>query len=131
MILFCLFLVGGILLDLAPIHVPDGIDKIYHFIGFALITVLAISIFVSFFGKKWINSYFIFLLISGGILGGVSEYLQKLTAVRGCCVEDWLANLAGITLVVILAYIFYSKEEKTIELTQGRFDFKDIPIIYY
>ena len=123
-----LVFVVGILLDLAPIRVPDGIDKIYHFIGFSLITILAISTYISFFGKKWINLFLMSLLIFGGIFGGISEFLQKYVAIRDCSFQDWITNLCGVTLIVVIAFLNGSRERKKIESNESQFEFKDLPI---
>jgi len=129
LIAFILVLVAGILLDLAPIRVPDGIDKIYHFIGFSLLTFLAVLNFVEFFGKESVNSFLLFIMTFGGIFAGISEFLQKLTAFRDCDVNDWLTNLFGITLVCIITFLIYSKEKKEFEINQTTFDFKDLPAL--
>ncbi|MDD3436889.1 MAG: hypothetical protein PHC64_07045, partial [Candidatus Gastranaerophilales bacterium] len=78
LITFILLIITGITLDLAPIQVPDGIDKVYHFIGFFLITIFAIASFSSIFGKKQLGKFFMFILIFGGFFAGISETLQKL-----------------------------------------------------
>lgn len=119
----------GVVLDLAPIHVPDGIDKIYHLTGFALITILAISTYISFFGRKHINDFLLFILASGGVFAGVAEFLQNFTVVRECSVGDWVTNLCGIILIVVIAFLHYSKESKNIELTEEKFEFKDLPAV--
>lgn len=130
LILLCLLLMIGALLDLAPVHVPDGIDKLYHFIGFSFVTLFAIATYVSFFGKKLLNFFFMFLLTFGGVFAGISEFLQKFVAVRDCSVADWITNLCGISFVVALAFLAYSKERRTVELSEGRFDFKDLPVVF-
>lgn len=109
--IFILLLIAGITLDLAPIQVPQGIDKIYHFIGFAIITAFAITTFIGFFGKKYLNIFFVFILIFGGLFAGISEEMQKFTVVRGCDVFDWLVNLAGITIACVLAFLINAKKE--------------------
>lgn len=129
LLFFCLSIVVGVILDLVPIQVPDGIDKFYHLIGFSLITILAISTHVSFFGRKHINDFLLFLLASGGVFAGVAEFIQNFTVVRECSVQDWITNLCGITLIVVLAFLHYSKESKNIELTEEKFEFKDLPVV--
>ncbi len=113
LIFFCLLLVTGVLLDIAPIHVPDGVDKVCHFIGFSLITVFAILTFVSFFGKKWINFFLMFLLVFGGVFAGLSEFLQFFTAARDCSVGDWITNLSGIAFVVLIMFFVNARNVKT------------------
>lgn len=128
-IVLILTLMAGVLLDLAPLHVPDGIDKIYHFVGFAVISVLAILTFVEFFGKKSINLFLLSVMSIGGFFAAISEFLQKLTAVRDCDVNDWLVDLLGITLICIVAFLIYAKQKKELEINQATFDFKDIPVL--
>jgi len=128
MLLFCLLLAAGILLDIAPIQVPEGIDMVYHFIGFASITISAISTFTAFLGTKALNAFLFFLLGFGGVFAGISEFLQVFTAVRTCSVNDWITNLSGIALIVAIAFLANAKEQKKIELDEERFDLKDIPI---
>ena len=127
LLLFCILIISGIVLDIAPLQVPDGIDKIYHFVGFALITMSAISTFTAFLGTKALNAFLFFLLGCGGVFAGLSEFLQAFTAVRTCSVYDWVTNLLGITIVVAIAFLANAKEQKNIELNEGRFDYKDIP----
>ena len=129
LITFILVLAAGVLLDLAPIRVPDGIDKIYHFAGFSILTFFAILNFVEFFGKKSVNSFLLFIMTFGGIFAGISEFLQKLTAFRDCDVNDWLTNLCGITIVCIITFLVYSKQKKEFEIDQATFDFKDLPAL--
>lgn len=114
--MFCLILVGGVLLSIAPIQVPDGVDKICHFIGFILVTAMAISTFIIFFGKKYINSFLICLLAFGGILAGISEFAQKFITLRECSVEDWVTNLGGIAIVVVIAFLVFAKKKRNIDL---------------
>lgn len=129
LLLFALCLAMGVLLDLAPIKVPDGIDKIYHLMGFSLMTFLTITTYVSFFGKKSINCFLMFLVTFGGVFAGIAEFLQKFVLIRECSVDDWITNLLGITLIVVIAFLHYSKEKQNMELNEGRFEFKDLPAI--
>lgn len=129
LITFILVLTAGVLLDLAPIHVPDGIDKIYHFLGFSLLTFLAILNFVEFFGKKSIDSFLFFIMTFGGIFAGISEFLQKFVAVRDCDVNDWLVNLCGIAFVCAITFLIYAKEKKEDEINHTSYDFNDLPAL--
>ena len=130
LLLFCLILAAGVLLDIAPIQVPDGIDKVYHFVGFALITIFAITTFVSFLGEKVLNQFLLFLLAFGGIFAGLSEYLQSFTTARSCSVNDWITNLLGISFVVIITFLINAKKNKTAEVSDGRFEFRDLPQLF-
>ena len=128
LLLFCTLLIAGVLLDLAPISVPDGIDKIYHLVGFSLITIVAISTYIAFFNKKWINAFLLFLLVFGGAFSGISEFLQTYASMRECSVYDWMANLCGIAIVVVFTFLINSKETKNVEFNEDRFDFKDLNV---
>lgn len=124
---FVLFLFGMVVFDLGPIQVPDGIDKVYHFIGFSIFTVLSISLFAAFFDKKWLNAFLVFLLIFGGAIAGITEFVQKvLSSTRECSYEDWLANLFGIVFVTLFVYLVNSKQESKIELFEEKFDLENI-----
>ena len=116
LLLFCLILVGGVLLSLAPIQVPEGADKVCHFFGFILVTSMAISTFISFFGEQYINHFLVFLLALGGVVAGISEFAQKFILLRECSVEDWITNLGGIALVVVIAFLVFAKEKRNIDL---------------
>lgn len=108
LIIFIVLLFTGVILDLAPIEVPAGIDKVYHFTGFFIITISAITTFYKFFGTKWLNLFFILALIGGGLCAGLSEDAQKLVPIRGCDPVDWLTNLGGISLACALFFIVNS-----------------------
>jgi len=129
LVLFLLILLMGIILDLAPIQVPDGIDKLYHFSGFALLTGFAISTYISFYGQNSLNYFFVFLLTFGGVFAGVAEFLQEFVLIRECSAGDWLMNLLGITIMVAIAYLNNSKNKKNTELNEGQFDFSDLPAL--
>lgn len=109
LIIFISLLISGIILDLAPITVPAGLDKVYHFIGFFTISLSAISTFLAFFDKKWLNYFFIFMLTVGALCAGLSEDAQKLDPVRGCDVYDWITNLGGISLACVLSFLYNAK----------------------
>ncbi len=126
LIVFICVLASGIALDLLPITVPDGIDKLYHFLGFSLLTALSIKTFIVFFGKKNINKFFFFLLTFGGVFAAVSEGVQSFLSLRSCDVYDWLTNLFAIAFVVLIAYINISKENLIEEALNSRFDKRDL-----
>lgn len=112
LIIFICLIIAGIVLDLAPIQVPAGIDKVYHFIGFFIITMSAIITFYEYFGTKWMNLFFVFALTFGGLLAGLSEDAQKLVAIRGCDPMDWFTNIGGISLACALFFVFNSVNKK-------------------
>lgn len=128
LITFILVVVAGILLDLAPIRVPDGIDKVYHFIGFSILSLFSILSFVEFFGKKSINIFLFFIMTFGGVFAGISEILQKYVAIRSCDVNDWFVNLLGIAFVCMVTFLTYSRQKKEFEINQATFELKDLPI---
>jgi len=108
---------------IAPISVPNYVDKVYHFIGFAVLTILSISLFAAFFDKKWLNFFLVFLLIFGGAIAGVVELAQKhYSAVRSCDYNDWIANLSGIVFVALFVFLANSRQERSIELFDEKFD---------
>lgn len=112
LIVFISLLIIGLVLNLAPIEVPAGIDKVYHFIGFFVISLSAISTFLAFFDRKWLNFFIIFMLTVGALCAGLSEDAQKLTLARGCDVFDWFANIGGISLASLLTFFYISKKEQ-------------------
>ena len=116
LLLFSLVLSAGLFLDTAPISVPDGIDKIYHFTGFFTITILSVFVFISFFNKKWLNSYLVLALLSGGAAAALSEYVQKSCPMRSCDSNDWIADLCGIALATAIVYMINFKHLRQIEL---------------
>lgn len=120
-----LFLFGGVMSYIAPLSVPDYIDKIYHFIGFAVFTILSISVFAAFFDKKWLNTFLVFILIFGGTIGGLAELAQKTVLMRSCSYEDWIANLLGIVFVVLFVYLVNSKQDRSAELFEEKFDLEE------
>lgn len=108
LIIFIALIAIGILLDLAPIQVPAGVDKVYHFIGFFVITISAIITFYKFFGTKWLNLFFMLTLIGGGLLAGLSENAQKFVPIRGCDPYDWITNIGGISLACVIFFLINS-----------------------
>lgn len=116
LILFIIILLSGVVLALAPIDVPEGIDKVYHFLGFFVISISAITTYSAFFGKKTLNSFMIFLLTLGGLIAGLSENAQNFVAIRGCDIFDWFANLSGISLACLLAFFLNFLKEKNEEI---------------
>lgn len=108
LIIFIALIAIGILLDLAPIQVPAGVDKICHFFGFFIITMSAIITFYKFFGTKWLNLFFMLTLIGGGLLAGLSENAQKFVPIRGCDPYDWVTNIGGISLACVIFFLINS-----------------------
>ena len=114
--IFILLLIMGFVLTLAPIEVQEGVDKVYHFIGFFAISISAITTFYVFFGEKHLNIFMAFLLTFGALLAGISEDLQKFVPQRGCDVTDWFTNLAGISLACVLTLFLHFKKQKEEEI---------------
>jgi VanZ family protein len=94
----------GVLLSVLPISVGAGVDKIYHFIGFFIATLVFNIAFIGIFGKKYLNYYIIFALIAGGIVAAISEKLQTFSTVRSCDALDWLVNVIAIALAIVIIY---------------------------
>lgn len=103
-------------LYIIPFHVPNGIDKLLHILGFALLTILAIASFITTKGDKSLNFFLFILLITGGLLAGVAEYIQGFIPARSCSVEDWVANIFGISLVSASTFVFNIKKQKASNL---------------
>ncbi|MEI8388561.1 MAG: VanZ family protein [bacterium] len=122
LVLFAIVLLSGLYLDVSQITVPDYIDKIYHFTGFSLITILSISVFIAFFDKKGLNIFLIFVLIFGGIISALAEFVQKFTITRSCDVNDWIASLCGIIFVAAFTYFANCKRERKMELLEEKFE---------
>lgn len=112
LIIFIILTIAGIALDIAPIQVPAGIDKVYHFIGFFLITLSAMITFISFFGKNFLYHFMVFTLTFGALLAGFAENIQKFVPIRGCDPQDWFVNLSGIGLACIIIFLFNIKREE-------------------
>ena len=106
LIIFICLIIAGIVLDLAPIQVPAGVDKVYHFSGFFIITMSAVITFYEYFGTKWMNLFFVLALTLGGLFAGLSEDAQKFVPIRGCDPMDWLTNIGGISLACALFFVF-------------------------
>ena len=120
---FVLFLFAMVMFYVAPVSVPDYVDKFYHFIGFAIFAMLSIALFAAFFDNKWLNTFLVFLLIFGGVIAGAAELAQKqFSEIRSCTYEDWIANLCGIVFVTLFVYLANSRQESNIDLFEEKFD---------
>ncbi|HBG49567.1 MAG TPA: hypothetical protein DDW90_08730 [Cyanobacteria bacterium UBA9971] len=120
---FVLFLFAMVMFYVAPVSVPDYVDKFYHFIGFAIFAMLSIALFAAFFDNKWLNTFLVFLLIFGGVIAGAAELAQKqFSTIRSCTYEDWIANLCGIIFVTLFVYLANSRQESNIDLFEEKFD---------
>ena len=120
---FVLFLFAMVMFYVAPVSVPDYVDKFYHFIGFAIFAMLSIALFAAFFDNKWLNTFLVFLLIFGGVIAGAAELAQKqFSEIRSCTYEDWIANLCGIIFVTLFVYLAKSRQESNIDLFEEKFD---------
>lgn len=110
-ILLFLFVLG-FYLTIIPIRVGEGVDKIYHFSAFFIVTLIVSLIYVVNFGKKHLNFFIVAVLIFGALLGAFSEGLQSLTSIRACDPDDWITNLLGMTIAVMLVYLLNVKSSK-------------------
>lgn len=82
-------------LALSPVSVPmpiDNADKLYHAVAFA-----GLSVPVSFLAPRLIPGMVIALAVFGGVIELVQPYVG-----RDCSVWDWLANVAGTAIGVII-----------------------------
>lgn len=100
-----LFIIIGVVLDISNIHVPKGIDKIYHFIAFSIATYWALFLTRRFCSKKLFNRLIVVVLLFLGTFAAFTEKMQNTTAGRSCDPMDWLANIAGITVAGIIFYL--------------------------
>ena len=113
LILLVITFIAGVILDIMPMQLHDGIDKFWHFIAFAVFSTLVTLCYAAFFGIKNINSFLVVLLIVGGMAACCSELLQTLSdAERDCSVWDWLFDISAIGTVGGIAYLYYSKKLK-------------------
>lgn len=72
-------------------------DKVEHASLFFCLTILALFLF---------KPYRLILVFFLACYGGVTEYLQStMTKTRTGSVEDWLADLAGIFLACLIAWV--------------------------
>lgn len=105
----------GVILDFAPISVPGGIDKIYHFIGFAVFSTLLVLCYVEFYGTKAINKFIVVMLILGGFAACGSEMLQSVfDDNRDCSAADWFFDVLAIGTVGTVSFFNYTRKEETI-----------------
>ena len=111
--LLVIVIISGIILDLLQIHIPNGVDKVWHFVAFSLFSYLLILCYVEFYGTKFINRFLVLFLIIGGILACCSELLQKFSSIdRDCSALDWFFDILAIGFVGIISYLFYSRKNK-------------------
>lgn len=94
-------------LTLARISVPDGWDKVCHFVVFGLASAILAFTFRLNFGNKYLNHFLFILFLMGGVGAAVSEELQKwFTDYRSFEASDWLANVLGMSVFLALFYFF-------------------------
>lgn len=122
---FVLLLITAFLLNITPVHVPDGIDKVFHFIGFSSLATFAILVFRSFFGEDSINFFIILVLIFGGVFAGIFEISQNFIPTRSCDINDWFMNLFGIAFSCALSFLFYAKKGILAKEKHSAFNFKE------
>lgn len=108
----------GVILDMMPIHIHGGVDKICHFVAFSIFSGLLTVCYVEFFGAKLINRFLFYLLTIGGIMACFSELLQKFSSIdRDCSALDWLFDILAIGFVGGITYLYYSLKEKKDKLS--------------
>jgi len=105
--------ISGVILDMMPIHIHDGVDKICHFVAFSIFSGLLTACYVEFFGTKLINRFLFYLLTIGGVVACFSELLQKFSSIdRDCSALDWLFDILAIGFVGGITYLYYSLKER-------------------
>lgn len=104
----------GVYLGLSDFKIPDGVDKIYHFGSFFIVTIVVSgACYYAFSTKAWFNYFLITICLIGGTAGALVEKLQEYYSInRTSEYEDWLANIAGITIGIILIYLFKIYDER-------------------
>ncbi len=111
--LLVITIISGVVLEMLPIHIHDGLDKVCHFMAFAIFSGLLTLCYVEFFGAKLINRFLVYLLIIGGVVACFSELLQNFRSIeRDCCALDWLFDILAIGFVGMITYLYYSQKEK-------------------
>lgn len=118
-ILIFIFIIIGVALigaffGLTDFEIAPGMDKLYHFGAFFIATiVISGACYYVFSSKNWFNYFLITVCILGGIAGAFIEKLQEYYSInRTSEYEDWLANIAGITIGIILIYLFKIYDER-------------------
>ena len=99
-----IMLIFVVILNVCPIVVPNGLDKIVHYIGFFMFSGYACFVYVKMYGKKYFNFFLVRLLIYGAVLATITELSQKYASLRSCDVYDWLYDIYGIASAGIFAY---------------------------
>ena len=79
-----------------PIPAPDGTDKIVHLIAFA-----ALAFPLARTGRFGLFAVF----IGASAFGGLIELIQP-TFGRSADMQDWIADIAGVALGIMLALVY-------------------------
>ena len=80
-----------------PPPAPEGSDKVVHLIAFA---VLALPLAHT--GRFGLSPVF----IAASAYGGIIEALQPFFG-RSADMQDWIADIAGVTLGIMLALLYH------------------------
>lgn len=104
-IITVLFIIIGVYLDISHIHVPNGIDKIAHFIAFFLATSWLMFLITKLLPPKFFPQLIVILFLFLGVFAAFAEKIQNITADRSCDSLDWMANIAGIMLAGLVFYL--------------------------
>ncbi|MEW5821152.1 MAG: VanZ family protein [Cyanobacteriota bacterium] len=95
-------------MSFSSINIPHGYDKILHFMAYFMATIIvSLSFYYVFTNKHWFNYFLIVICILGAIVGAVIEKLQEYyNPIRECETNDWLANITGISIAILVIYLF-------------------------
>ncbi len=99
-----ILLAGASIIKLESSSQP-GSDKVLHFIGFFILTLILIFTFESYKAKRSMSITFITALIIGFII----EFMQRGIPGRTFSLLDVLADLLGIVLALVLRWSFYKQ----------------------
>ncbi|HEK85831.1 MAG: VanZ family protein [Candidatus Saccharicenans sp.] len=89
-------------------------DKGAHWLEFSILgLLLAVGFFRNFPGKTFLNFYLTFM--TGALIGATDELHQKFVPGRQCDWKDWLADLIGVGVGLIVFWYAEKSRRKMIE----------------
>jgi len=92
-------------------YIPKYSDKLKHFVAYLILTILLYWFYLIKNKKKDLTRKQIwFIIILTGGYGIVDELHQLLIPGRSCDIADWLSDLAGIFLGLVIARFWFAKK---------------------
>jgi len=92
-------------------YIPQYSDKLKHFVAYLILTILLYWFYLIKNKKKDLTRKQIwFIIILTGGYGIVDELHQLLIPGRSCDIADWLSDLAGIFLGLVIARFWFAKK---------------------